>query len=270
MTAPWEAERDDRRRWFDQVADAYDAARPRYPTELYDDLAALGALTPSTRVLEVGAGTGQATVDIAARAAHVTAVELGVNLAELARHRLAATGNVEVVERDALELALPTAGFDLVASATAWHWLPPDRSVPWAAERLAPGGWLAVWWHIFGDVGGRRPDPFGDAVSPLLDRLFPSRATSTGPYAADADARTSELTAGGRFGSVSERRYEWEGRHTAEEVRLLWSTWSNDHDLDPDDHRRVLDEVERLANDGFGGEVVRPYTTVLYATPRRG
>lgn len=268
MTVPWEGARDQRRRWFDQVADAYAAARPRYPTELYDDLTALGALTPRTRVLEVGAGTGQATVDLAARAAHVTAVELGTNLAELARRQVAST-KVEVVEGDALELALPTAGFDLVASATAWHWLAPERSVAWAAERLSPGGWLAVWWHVFGDDGGR-PDPFGDAVGPLLDRLFPSRATSTGPYATDADARTSELTSGGRFGPVTRRRYEWEGRHTADELRRLWSTWSTDHDLDPQDHRRVLDEVQRLATDDFDGVVVRPYTTVLYATQREG
>lgn len=265
---PWEAEREQRRRWFDGVAEDYDAARPRYPSALFDDLVALGALGPSAHVLEVGPGSGQATVDLADRARRVTAVELGPNLARLARGRFAATASVEIVEGDALDLELAAGGFDLVASGTAWHWLPTERAVPWAHERLAPGGWLAVWWHVFGDEGGR-PDPFGDAVGPLLDRLYPSRASSSGPFALDRKARIAELTADDRFGPVTERRYEWEGRHTAAELRRLWSTWSTDHELRTAEHAGVLDAVEHLARDDFDDLVVRPYVTVLYAAPRR-
>lgn len=267
---PWEQDghREQRRRWFDGVADDYDAARPRYPSALFDDLEALGALRPSAHVLEVGAGSGQATADLADRAGRVTAVELGPNLAGLARRHFAATASVEIVEGDALELALPAGGFDLVASGTAWHWLPTDRAVPWAHERLVPGGWLATWWHVFGDDRGR-PDPFGDAVSPLLDRLFPSRASSSGPFALDRQARVAELTAGDRFGSVTERRYEWEGRHDADELRRLWSTWSTDHELRAAEHLEVLDAVEHLARNDFDDLVVRPYVTVLYAARRR-
>lgn len=264
---PWERDRDERGRWFDGVADDYHAARPGYPPALYDDLVDLGALGEGTRVLEVGPGTGQASADLAARGGHVTAVELGANLAAILRARFATTGEVEVVEGDALALDLPVSGYDLIASGTAWHWLAPDRAVSWAHERLAPGGWLAVWWHVFGD-DGERDDPFGDAVGPLLDRLFPSRGTSSGSFALDTEARVAELTAGGRFGHVTERRYRWVGRHGATELRRLWATWSTDHVLPPAEHRRVLDAVEQLARDDFGGVVERPYVTVLYAAPR--
>ena len=50
------------RRTFDAVADLYEAARPSYPNELFDDLVDLAELKPGARLLEIGCGTGKATV----------------------------------------------------------------------------------------------------------------------------------------------------------------------------------------------------------------
>src|SRR6267143_6546045 len=47
---------------FDEAAELYDRARPGYPPELFDDLANLGGLHPGARVLEIGSGTGKATL----------------------------------------------------------------------------------------------------------------------------------------------------------------------------------------------------------------
>src|SRR5256885_12225749 len=69
---------------FDQAAELYDRARPGYPRELFDDFAELGQLRPGDRVLEIGPGTGQATVPMAERGFHITAIELGPSLAAVA------------------------------------------------------------------------------------------------------------------------------------------------------------------------------------------
>ena len=74
---------------FDGVAERYDAARPRYPRVVVDDLVALAGLEFGSRVLEIGCGTGQLTVDLARRGLDVTAVEIGPALAEVARRNLA-------------------------------------------------------------------------------------------------------------------------------------------------------------------------------------
>src|SRR5687767_6420654 len=73
---------------FDSVAEEYDRARPGYPPAMFEDLRSHG-LGPSSSVVEIGCGTGQATLHLAARAGSVTCVELGPDLAAVARRNLA-------------------------------------------------------------------------------------------------------------------------------------------------------------------------------------
>src|SRR5262249_682032 len=61
------ADRERLRQTFGTVAERYDRARPTYPAGVYDDLAALAAVPPGGRILEIGPGTGKATVELARR-----------------------------------------------------------------------------------------------------------------------------------------------------------------------------------------------------------
>ena len=129
---------------FDQAAELYDRVRPRYPPALFDDLAALTGIGPGSRVLEIGPGTGQATIPLAERGCQVVAVELGAHLAAAARRNLARFPAVEVVTAPFEDWPLPAEPFDLVLAATAFHWIDPAVRVAKAADALRPGGWLAT------------------------------------------------------------------------------------------------------------------------------
>ena len=50
---------------FDEPPELYDRARPSYPPQLFDDLIALVQLPTAARLLEIGCGTGIATVPLA-------------------------------------------------------------------------------------------------------------------------------------------------------------------------------------------------------------
>ncbi len=81
---------------FNQDAELYDQARPKYPNELFNDLGELAEIGPGTRLAEIGPGTGQATAVLATRGAHVVAIELGPELAAVL-HRKLAHASVDVV-----------------------------------------------------------------------------------------------------------------------------------------------------------------------------
>jgi SAM-dependent methyltransferase len=262
-----------RRATFDAGVDDYDAGRPPYPERTYAFLEELGALRRDARVLEIGPGTGQATVELLARAHTVTAVELGPGLAGRLRAKLADPAlTVTVGAFEAVEL--PAHGFDLVAAGTSFHWV-PEGSVARCADLLDTGGWLAVWWTVFGDH--TRPDPFHDALLPVLADLAPEVLDADGggrpmlrlPHALDTPARIAEIEGSRRFDTVHREEIRWTGRHDPTELRALFGSYSPWLALPEDRRTRALDGLEALARDRFDGVVERPYVTAIYAARRR-
>src|ERR1700733_11609645 len=92
-----DTDRDKLKRTVDQDAELYDKARPDYPEQIFDDLFAIGGLAHNATVLELGCGTGQATRHFARRGCRVMCIELGENLAAVARRNLSSFPRVEVV-----------------------------------------------------------------------------------------------------------------------------------------------------------------------------
>jgi ubiquinone/menaquinone biosynthesis C-methylase UbiE len=71
---------------FGEVAELYDRARAGYPEALIDDVISFaGGDGPSLRALEVGAGTGKATMGFATRGLEILALEPSADMAAVAR-----------------------------------------------------------------------------------------------------------------------------------------------------------------------------------------
>ncbi|WP_354641181.1 class I SAM-dependent methyltransferase [Kitasatospora camelliae] len=131
---------------FGPVAAQYDAARPSYPAELFDELERLaGRPLKDADVLDVGAGTGIATRLLAARGARVLAVEPSDGMAARLR---AVSPRIPVVKGVGDALPFHDGSADLVTYAQAFHWTDPDRSVPEAFRVLRPEGVLALFWNV--------------------------------------------------------------------------------------------------------------------------
>src|ERR1700758_672913 len=125
-----------RRLSFGGVADLYDRARPSYPSALVDDVLEYAGVAPgeAARAVEVGAGTGKATVLFAARGLDIVALEPSAEMAAVARRNFAGYTNVRVAETE-FERWAPEHEFRLVFSAQAWHWIAPE--VRYVAARAA-------------------------------------------------------------------------------------------------------------------------------------
>src|SRR5215210_4149849 len=182
---------------FDEDALLYDRARPGYPAGVFDSLAEMAGLGPGARVLEIGCGTGQATVPLAERGCRIVAVELGAELAAVARRNLARFPDVEVVTGAFEDWPLPSEPFDLVLSATAFHWIDPAIRVVKSADALRPGGTLATiaTYHVAGGT-----EPFFVDMQDCYERWDP--ATPPGlrlTPGADIPTDDAEVTASGRF-----------------------------------------------------------------------
>ncbi len=256
------------RETFNQAAELYYRARPGYPPALFDELAAVAGLGPGCRVLEIGCGTGQATVPLAERGCHIVAVELGAELAAVARRNLERFPHVEVVVAAFEDWPLPPGPFDVVVAATAWHWLDPAVRVGKVAEALRPGGALATvsTHHVAGGT-----QAFFVEVQACYERWDPE--TPPGgvrlPTAAEVPQDSQELERSGRFGPVVVRRWEWERSYSTAAYLEVLRTYSGHRAMAPAAQRGLLGCIAELIETRFGGQISKRYLTELHVARRR-
>lgn len=246
---------------FDGAAGKYDAVRPAYPAEVFDTITAYGDLPPMPRVVEVGVGTGQATTQMAERGWRVAAVEPGVQLAELARARLARFADVTVTTATFEEAHLASGAFDVVAAATAWHWVDPVIGYVKAADLLASTGVIALWWNAHvpdtDDAGWAVIRKVYEDIAPHLARL--ARLTPDRP---DYDP-AAELAASNLFRDVQQVVFPFSVTYTATEFLTLIDTYASHQQLDTGARERLHHRLEQTINTELTGVVTKPYDAVL-------
>ncbi len=245
------------RETFNEDAERYDRARPGYPARLFDDL----GLAPGARILEIGCGTGQATVPLAERGYRVVAVELGADMAAVARRNLAGFDAVEVVTAAFEDWPLPAEPFDMVFSATAFHWVDPAVRVVKSAAALRPGGILATvgTHHIAGGTAA-----FFAEAQLCYERYDPATPPGLRLESAEEIPRDDrELADSDHFGPATFHRYEWESSYSTADYLDLLMTYSGHRALPEAQRHGLLDCIARLIDVDHGGRVVKRYLTEL-------
>ena len=251
---------------FDQDAERYDRARPGYPSAVFDDLAALAGIGPGCRVLEIGCGTGQATVPLAERGCEIVAVELGAELADVARRNLARFPAVQVVTAAFERWPLPPDPFDVVLSATAFHWIDPAVRVVKSADALRPGGTLATidTDHVAGGT-----EPFFVEAQGCYERWDPATPPGLrllGPDSIPQDAE--EIVRSGRFEAPQFRRHATDITYTTATYVDVLLTYSGHRALDPTARQGLLDCIAGLIDHRYGGRIVKRYLSTLRVARR--
>lgn len=268
MTGPESGTWRERGRLFDTAAQDYLDGRPGYPQQVFELLRRRCGLHAGASVLEIGPGAGQATVPMLEAGARVTAVEPGAALAEALVLR-AGSAHLDVIVDRFESVQLPPASFDLLVSATAFHWVDPTVGIPKSAQLLRPGGWLVLWWTVWG-----RPDRYDslhERLLPLLAGRAPQLLTegpAAGRYALAIDERIADIQRTHRYGPVEYEIIDWTGRHDAVQARALFASFSPWLALPARLRVELLDEIERIVRTEFDDHIEREYQTVLYAAQR--
>ena len=245
---------------FDGVVDTYERARPSYPAALFD--AFFAALPAHPKIVEIGPGTGQATVDLLARGAHVTAVELGPRLAQRVRQRFADNAALTVVNASFEDAALDRHSFDGVTTATAYHWIDHTAQIERPVELLRSGGVLGVIDLI--QIDSPSDHGYFERVQPIYD-AYHGEKSSWMPSSYDtAESSVAErLRASELYSSVEVVRVPWDQTYTAAEYRdLLW-THSGTQMMPEPDRTSMVDELAAVVDAEFGGTVTRPLVATL-------
>jgi len=258
MTARERIDRREGRSVFGRDPASYDRARAGHPEGVYEVLRDRCGLGRDTRVLEIGPGPGTVTRRLLALGVRsLVAVEPDPALAAYLRSSVG--DGPEILVTTLEEAVLPADAFDLAVAASSFHWVEPEAGLAAIFDALRPGGWWAMWWTHHGDR--TRPDPFQDATNAIVGGL-PSSPGATG-FGRDPDAARAALAAAG-FDDTGVDVVRWTHEWDAVSIRALFASFSPIILLDEEERTRVLDAIERVATDDFGGRVEKPMRTTLY------
>ncbi|HEX6451452.1 MAG TPA: class I SAM-dependent methyltransferase [Trebonia sp.] len=265
---------------FGAVASEYAEHRPDYPEE-----AICWALSPATAgasgsdgsdadgsgadagglaglpVLDLGAGTGKLTAQLAALGTAVTAVEPDSSmLAELRRQ----FPSVPALDGSAESIPLPDGSVRAVLCGQSLHWFNLERALPEIARVLAPGGVLAGLWNNDDNrvewVAGLHEVADGATSPTLTARLLDTAQMHLGD-------RTP------RFTREETAEFPNEQRRTAESLVATISTHSKFLIMPPPEQERVAGRVREYLGsrpETSAGEFTLPMVTVVLRTIRKG
>jgi SAM-dependent methyltransferase len=251
--------REDRRRTFDEIAELYEQFRPGYPRQLVDDVIWLSGVPRGGRVLEIGCGTGKASVLFAERDFRMTCLEPNPNMARIAERKLAPfpDARVEVTTFEAWQGA--TAAWDLVVAAQSFHFIDPAIGLTKVAGALRAGGALAV----FLNDPVRDNSPVEQRIQEAYARLAPTLA-----HVPPESGPEDRIDRSGLFETVVMARYPWSTTYTAAEYMGLMETQSP-HRLLPGEQRAALLEAIHDAITNHGGSLTVNYLLSLRLAKRR-
>jgi SAM-dependent methyltransferase len=222
---------------FSSTADAYAAARPHWPVEAVDIAFGRWGLDPATaRAVDLAAGTGRLTEELAKRCGDVVAVE---PVGEMRAH-ISATPDVRAGTAEDLPLRDGEAAAVFVAEA--YHWFDPDPALPEIARVLRPAGGLAILWN--NRVGS---SPWDGELTRLLRRYHyhpqGRRLDGTDPA---ADMAWQQGPQWDGWEPLTHVRVEHVEHLTRATAVLRIASFSYIGRLDPDTRSHVLAEVDAI------------------------
>jgi SAM-dependent methyltransferase len=253
---------------FDSAALLYQQARPDYPEALFEAVIASARLRPGDHLLEIGCATGKATLPFARRGFRLTCVEMGKNLAAVARRNLAGLSAEVVQARFEDWEPAPGAAYPLIFAATAWSWLDPAVRYRKAWRLLQPGGHLALWnaAHVFPPGG----DPFFREIQDVYDEIgegLPPGARWPAP--GELPDYRAEIEATGLFDDVTVRHFDWECVYDADSYIALLDTFSGHISMERAGRERLYSEIRRRLARRGDGLLRRHWGAALHVARRR-
>ena len=256
-----------RRVIFNDIAADYDKIRPDYPPELFTDIFNYSG-TNGRKALEVGAGTGKATVPFLNAGYNVTAVELGANMAEFLAERFKESKSFSVITSAFEDAALDENSFDLIYAASSFHWVDAEIGCPKAFLLLKNGGAITLFRYNWDHPDG---DELYEEIQEIYKQYYhkpyirPLKVTGDEYWSPDGIIRGFRFEDLRNYGftDISMKLYDNRKIYTTDEYLAFLDTLS-DHRSLPESDRADLYASVREAIDKHGGFYKVDYVYQLY------
>ncbi|MEM9888892.1 MAG: class I SAM-dependent methyltransferase [Bacteroidota bacterium] len=247
---------------FDDNANSYDKYRPKYPNEVIEELIDLSQIKAKDKILEIGCGTGQITIDFVKRGYEVVGIEKGESLSRIASNKIEKYGIGKIIN-STFEDWVTSEKFKLVIAAQAFHWIDKKRGINKILRLLKDNGSIGLIWN----VDKSQETEFWEQTSKVYDKYLPKKKGQGGMEETieehwDYIYKRKELI---NFGK---REYQWEKVYSKEEYLGLLNTFSPHMSMELNKRERFFKEIKSII-EGLNNRVLKNYKTVLLFANKR-
>lgn len=259
------------------IAGIYDEVRPSYPERLIEDIICKADLKLTDRLLEIGAGTGKATMQFAEKGFAINAIEIGEDMAEILKDKCAYFPKVAVVVTSFEDWECDSnQKYDMIYSAQAFHWVDKKIKYKKCHELLKDNGHLILFWYNPSNDKLLATKIIQEKIDSIVNRYVsnyfvdngkPQRREHDGVY--KEDERKTEIESSGLFELVEKIEYVHETTNNAKQyLKVMKSVPAFASILDALDDETIYNmnnEIEDVIND-HGGRVGTLFNFSLYIT----
>jgi ubiquinone/menaquinone biosynthesis C-methylase UbiE len=248
---------------FNEIPELYESMRPLYPAAMMDDIQQMSKISPQGTILEIGCGTGQATLPWAKKGYAMTCLDLGDQTIAFVKNKMAAYPKVQFINADFETWDPGDQRFDLIIAGSAFHWINGEIGYPKVARISKPTGSLALFWNMHYTLD----TPLYHAIQDVYQAVNPelSKKHYREKMEIRIAKRVKEIDDSGLFQRVQICIYPWEQPYTADEYIQLLGTFSDHIIMEPELKVKLYTGIKETINT-HGGVIVRPYHTALYMT----
>jgi SAM-dependent methyltransferase len=239
---------------FGPSARVYEQSRPSYPRPAVDELVGRLRIDTTSRVVELGAGTGKFTRLLRPHAGEVIAVE---PIAGMRAEFTVVLPDVPLVAGLAEQMPVASGAADAVIAAQAFHWFETDVALAEIHRVLRPDGGLGLVWN--------RRDDSVPWVAQLKVLLEPYEGATPREWRRLWERPEWERTG---FSPLEQAEFSYEQELDADGLCGRVASISFVAALDDDERARVLADVRELVA-GFDEPFVLPYRTGVHWCRRR-
>lgn len=257
----------------------YDEIRPSYPERLIQDVISKTGIKTKDKLLEIGPGTGKATVQFAEKDFTIHGVELGEDMAGILRNKCANYKKVTLDVAPFEQWNSPTnEQYDMIYCAQAFHWLDANVKYKKCHNLLKDNGYLVLFWYNPCHNALPATIEIEEKVNDIVVRYAsnysfnnekPERRTNDG--VSKEDERRAEIEASGLFELIEKIEYTEEIRNNASQylnAKKSIPAFASILDKLSDKIIEKMDsEIEKVIND-YGGYVGTRFLFSLYITKK--
>lgn len=256
--------RAERKLLFNNAVDQYAKYRPFYTNEFFNYVVTVCHLDKDSSILEIGCGTGQSSDLFIREGYSLTAVEIGLNLVEYIKNQYKDFSNFKVFH-SSFEDYHTDETFDLILSASAFHWLEFKSAIVKCHQLLKENGNLLLCWN------SRNPDKMDDLYLKIQEiyRIYAPELTEKHSKNSihDTDWKV-ELDKTDLFKNVFFKSFDYQRILNEDEYTGLLGTYS-DHLALPQENRELLFENIKKVIKKNGSQIIIPYSIKTFYAQKK-